>query len=65
MAALDSGAEVDALLMPPGEDSVIGYNANFDGFNYWHYRVSITQGLQRLARYSRQGSAPGWRCRAR
>jgi hypothetical protein len=59
LAALDNGAEVDALLMPPGEEGIIGYNANFDGFNYEHHRVSITQGLQRLARYSRQENPPG------
>ena len=59
LAAFDSGAEVDALLMPPGEDGVIGYNANFDGFNYEHHRVSITQGLKRLALYSRQEHPPG------
>jgi hypothetical protein len=59
LAALDSGAEVDALLMPSGGDGVIGYNANFDGFNYEHHRVSITQGLKRLAHYSRQDRPPG------
>jgi len=59
LAALDNGSEVDALLLPPGEDGIIGYNADFDGFNYEHHRVSITQGLQRLAHYSRQEAVPG------
>ncbi len=59
LAALDNGSEVDALLLPPGEDGIIGYNADFDGFNYEHHRVSITRGLQRLAHYSRQEDAPG------
>ena len=59
LAALDSGAEVDALLMPPGEDGVIGYNTTFDGFNYAHHRVSITQGLKRLAQHSREERPPG------
>jgi hypothetical protein len=59
LAALDNGTEVDALLMAPGEDGIIGYNDNFDGFNYEHHRVSITQGLKRLARYSRQENSPG------
>jgi hypothetical protein len=59
LAALDRGGEVDALLMSPEEDGVIGYNANFDGFNYAHRRISITQGLQRLAHYSRQENPPG------
>ncbi len=59
LSTLDNGSEVDALLMAPGEDGIIGYNANFDGFNYEHHRVSITQGLKRLAHYSRQENAPG------
>jgi hypothetical protein len=59
LAGLDNGTPVDALRMPPEEDGVIGYNAAFDGFNYEHHRVSITQGLQRLAQYSRQPDAPG------
>lgn len=59
LAAHDNGIEVDALLMSPDQDGVIGYNANFDGFNYAHHRVSITQVLQRLAHSSRQQGAPG------
>lgn len=59
LARLDNGSEVDALLLPPGEGGVVGYNATFDGFNYEHHRVSIGQGLQRLAKYSRQPEAPG------
>jgi len=59
LARLDNGSEVDALLMPAGEGGVIGYNAAVDGFNYAHHRVSITQGLQRLATYSRQENPPG------
>ncbi len=59
LARWDNGTEVDALLMPPAEGGVIGYNAAFDGFNYAHHRVSITQGLQRLAAYSRQPDPPG------
>lgn len=59
LAQLDNGSEVDALLMPESEDGVVGYNAGFDGFNYAHHRISITQGLQRLAQYSRQKNPPG------
>jgi hypothetical protein len=59
LARRDNGSEVDALLLPPGEGGVIGYNAAFDGFNYTHHRVSIGQGLQRLAQYSCQPEAPG------
>jgi hypothetical protein len=59
LARRDNGSEVDALLLPPGEGGVIGYNATFDGFNYTHHRISIGQGLQRLTQYSRQPDAPG------
>jgi hypothetical protein len=59
LAELDSGGEVDALLMPPAEQGVIGYNAAWDGFNFSHHRVSVTQGLHRLAQFSRQSEPPG------
>jgi hypothetical protein len=59
LAARDNGAAVDTLLLPPAAQGHIGYNAAGDGFNYAHHRVSITKGLQRLARYSRQTDAPG------
>lgn len=59
LAAFDSGADADALLMPAEEQGVIGYNATFDGFNYEHHRVSVTQVLKRLAHYSRDDEAPG------
>jgi hypothetical protein len=59
LAALDGGEDADALLMPVEAGGVIGYNAAFDGFNYEHHRVSITQVLKRLAHYSREDDAPG------
>ncbi len=60
MASFDSGVEVDTLLMAPEEDGVIGYNAAMDGFNYRHFRVTVTEALQRLAAYSRhEGPTPG------
>jgi hypothetical protein len=59
LAALDNGTEVDALLMPPEAEGIIGYNADFDAFNFAHQRISVTQGLQRLAHYSRQENPPG------
>lgn len=59
LARLDNGSEVDALLLPADQGGVIGYNAAFDGFNYAHHRVSITQALQRLATCSRQEDPPG------
>ena len=59
LAAYDNGADVDTLLMAPEEKGVIGYNADMDGFNYRHFRVSVTDALQRLADYSRREAAPG------
>jgi len=58
LAELDSGEPVDTLLVPPGEDGIVGYAPDLAGFNYEHHRVSLTQGLQRLARYSRQPDVP-------
>lgn len=60
LAGFDNGKPVDVLLMEPDQHGVIGYSPSMDGFNYDHHRISITQGLQRLAAYSREGGAvPG------
>lgn len=59
LAGYDNGSDVDTLLMAPEEKGVIGYNADMDGFNYRHFRVSVTDALRRLARYSRRADAPG------
>ncbi|MDR7136008.1 hypothetical protein J2X06_003226 [Lysobacter niastensis] len=59
LVAHDNGTPIDALLMPPDAHGVVGYNAAMDGFNYKHFRVSVTQVLQRLASYSRQDDMPG------
>jgi hypothetical protein len=58
LAQHDNGAPVDALLIAPDANGVIGYNAAMDGFNYDHFRVSVTEVLQRLAAYARAGHAP-------
>ena len=34
LAALDSGAAVDVLHLPPEANGVVGYNASGDGFNF-------------------------------
>lgn len=59
LAAYDNGTPVDTLRMAPEADGVIGYNDDFSGFNYDHYRVSVTQVLQRLAAASREAAPPG------
>jgi len=58
LARHDKGTPVDALLIAPEAAGVIGYNAAMDGFNYEHFRVSVTDVLQRLAAYARAGTAP-------
>ncbi|WP_426664194.1 cupin-like domain-containing protein [Rhodanobacter aciditrophus] len=59
LAELDNGTPVDTLLIPPEHDGIVGYTPDLGAFNYEHHRVPLTQGLQRLAQYSRQKRAPG------
>ena len=60
LAALDAGTPVDVLHMPAEADGVVGYDATLDGFNYRHFKVSLTEALTRLAAYSRvEGPVPG------
>lgn len=54
LAAHDSGAAVDTLLMPPEANGLVGYDATLEGFNYQHFKVSVTDVLTRLAQYSRR-----------
>ena len=60
LAELDAGTPVDVLHMPADADGVVGYDATLDGFNYRHFKVSLTEALTRLAAYSRvEGHVPG------
>lgn len=59
LAAYDNGMPVDTLRMAPEAEGAIGYNEDFTAFNYDHYRVSVTQVLQRLAAASREERPPG------
>jgi hypothetical protein len=59
LASLDNGTIVDALLIPPEEEGVVGYRADGEAFNFSHHRVSVTQGLQRLLQLAQQDNAPG------
>lgn len=54
LAAHDNHASVDTLLLAPEQRGRIGYNADISGFNYQHFKVTVTEALQRLALYSRQ-----------
>lgn len=59
LAELDSGADVTTLLIAPEAEGLIGYTPDFSGFNYQHFKVPLTLGLQRLANYSQREHAPG------
>lgn len=59
LARHDNGTPVDALLLAPEADGVIGYDEEMSGFNYAHFRVSVTEVLQKLAAYSRSGHGRG------
>lgn len=59
LARHDNGTPVDVLRMPVGEHGVIGYDAAMDGFNYQHFKVPVTQILERLAAFSRHDDVPG------
>ena len=60
LAAMDAGTPVDVLHMPAEAEGVVGYDATLDGFNYRHFKVSLTEALTRLAAYSRvEGQVPG------
>lgn len=59
LARHDNGTPVDALLIAPDAHGTIGYDAEMAGFNYEHFRVSVTDVLQRLAAYSRSGETRG------
>ena len=59
LAALDNQSPVDALLMPPEAEGVVGYRSDAEAFNFSHHRVSVTQALQRLLQFAEQQHAPG------
>lgn len=59
LAELDNGADVTTLVIAPEAEGIIGYTPDLADFNYQHFKVPITLGLQRLARYSRREHAPG------
>jgi hypothetical protein len=59
LAELDNGADVTTLMIAPEADGIIGYTPDLGEFNYTHFKVPVTLGLQRLAKYSRHKRAPG------
>jgi hypothetical protein len=59
IARWDNGADVSTLMIAPEADGVIGYTSDMSGFNYQHFKVPVTLGLERLAKYSTRSKAPG------
>ncbi|TAN08003.1 MAG: cupin-like domain-containing protein [Rhodanobacteraceae bacterium] len=59
LAELDNGTDVTTLMIAPEADGLIGYTPDLSDFNYQHFKVPVTLGLQRLASYSRREHAPG------
>ena len=59
IAKLDNGTDVTTLLLAPEAEGIIGYTPDLADFNYQHFKVPVTLGLQRLASYSRREDTPG------
>jgi hypothetical protein len=59
LGALDNGTPVDALVMPPEAEGVVGYRGEVEAFNFSHHKVTVTQVLQRLLATAGQDPAPG------
>ncbi|HZZ94317.1 MAG TPA: cupin-like domain-containing protein [Usitatibacter sp.] len=52
LRALDNGAKVTTLRMPPSVNGRIFYNAGLEGFNYTRDPATLTSVLERMARYA-------------
>ena len=50
--AFDSGADVDAILMPPEINGRVSYNADMSGFNFVRNRLPVTKVLEQITRYA-------------
>jgi len=59
LMAADNGSPVDALLMPPEEDGLVGYRGDMSAFNFDHHRVTVTQALKKLLEFADAPDAPG------
>jgi hypothetical protein len=57
LRALDNGAKVAALRMPPSARGRIFYKPNLDGFNYASENVTVSSVLDCMARYAPRGNS--------
>ena len=53
LAAMDSGAPVDVLRLPPSARGRIFYNEALDGFNFTHDKAPVGSVLERVAKSAR------------
>lgn len=59
LARFDNGSDVTTLIVDKEANGNVGYKPDMSAFNYQHFKVPITLGLQRLAKYSRIAHPPG------
>ncbi|EEF23477.1 conserved hypothetical protein, partial [Ricinus communis] len=52
LLALDTGAEVDAVMTPPAERGRLFYKPDMEGFNFVRNKVTVSRVIEQLARYS-------------
>ena len=52
LQSIDTGAEVDAILLRPETNGRVFYNENMDGFNFIRNQVPISSVLDQLMRYA-------------
>jgi len=58
LAALDSGAEVDALMIPPGRGRRLFFADDWNGFNYLRNRLPPSAVMEQLLRYAQFPNPP-------
>jgi oxalate decarboxylase/phosphoglucose isomerase-like protein (cupin superfamily) len=58
LLACDSGAPVDALLLPAAEKGRLFYAPDMNGFNFARRRLPLAQVIEQLARYSQFAEPP-------
>ncbi|HZX28899.1 MAG TPA: cupin-like domain-containing protein [Telluria sp.] len=58
IARHDSGALVDAILMPPEARGRVFYTSDMQGFNFLRNRVTVGSVIEQVARYSHFANAP-------
>jgi Cupin-like domain len=58
LGSMDSGSEVDALMVPPRHHGRIFYGEGWQGFNYLRNRLPVSQVIEQVLRYSKFPDPP-------